>query len=139
MYWSSGMKIYCKKCHTQLSKDCQIGEIWEYDEKAQDTEPAVPEGKIIILDEDKFALTYLASDETPSKRLISTKGAIAVNPKDIYETIISYGKDYGCCGSDGMDGLNRKCKCGNILGTEWSDCWTQAEIRFEPSKVDIRD
>ncbi len=134
------MKIYCKKCHTQLSKDCQIGEIWQYDEKAQDAEPAVPKGKIIILNEDKFALTYLANDETPNKRLISSKGAIAVNPKDIYETIlVSYGKDCGCCGSDGMDGFNRKCKCGNILGTEWSDCWTQAEIRFEPSKVDIRD
>lgn len=115
-----------------------MGTINDYDDKAQETTPSVPEGMIIIFDEDKFNFTYLPNDENPSKKLVSTKGAIAVNPKDIYESVlISCGIDNGCCGSDGMDGLNRKCKCGNILGTEWSDCWTQAEIRFEPLKVDI--
>jgi len=140
LFWSCGMKIYCKKCHTQLSKDCQIGTILDYDDKAQETAPAVPNGMIIILDEDKFILSYLSNCETPIKKLISTKGAIAINPNDIEDgVLISCGKDNGCCGSDGMDGFNRKCKCGNILGTEWSDCWTQAEIRFEPLKVEIWD
>lgn len=132
------MKIYCKKCHTQLSKDCQMGTILDYDDKAHLSEPSVPVGMIIIFDEDEYSFSYFPNDKNPVKKIISTKGAVAINPKDIQKgVLISCGIDSGCCGSDGMDGFNRKCKCGNILGTEWSDCWTQAEIRFEPLQVEI--
>jgi hypothetical protein len=35
-------------------------------------------------------------------------------------------------GSDGCVGLNRARLCGRMVATEWSDCWTQAELRFDP-------
>jgi hypothetical protein len=41
----------------------------------------------------------------------------------------------GCCGSDGMDGPNRACICGAFVATQWNDCWTQAEICFDPEVV----
>jgi hypothetical protein len=66
----------------------------------------------------------------------SRAGAIVVHPEDVIRNaIVSAGKDGGCCGSDGCDGLNRACLCGRMVATEWSDCWTQAELRFDPDAV----
>jgi hypothetical protein len=60
-------------------------------------------------------------------------GAIVDHPEDVIrDAIVSAGTDAGCCGSDGCDGLNRACLCGRMVATEWSDCWTQAELRFDP-------
>lgn len=37
----------------------------------------------------------------------------------------------------GFDGPNRACAtCGAVVATGWSDCWTQAEIRFLPEAVE---
>jgi hypothetical protein len=66
----------------------------------------------------------------------SRAGAIVVHPEDVIRNaIVSAGKDGGCCGSDGCDGLNRACLCRRMVATEWSDCWTQAELRFDPDAV----
>ncbi len=68
-------------------------------------------------------------------------GAYSGNPVDLVRAHVeSTGhNDVGCCGSDGMDGPNRRCECGAVLGTEWSDCWTQSEFRFWPDAVIVRD
>jgi hypothetical protein len=71
-------------------------------------------------------------------RPTSDVGAIVINPADIVrENVHSTGNDYGCCGSSGFGGPNRACTCGLVLGTEWSDCWTEAELRFDPAVVHI--
>ena len=66
----------------------------------------------------------------------SPEGAIAINPKSVLRgVLVSSGSDHGCCGSDGCDGPNRSFLCGNVVATEWSDCWTFAEVRFLPDAV----
>ena len=69
-------------------------------------------------------------------RVYSRAGAIVVHPEDVIrDAIVSAGEDYGCCGSDGTTGLNRACLCGQMVATEWSDCWTPAELSFDPDAV----
>jgi hypothetical protein len=66
----------------------------------------------------------------------SPAGAIAFHPDDVFPDVLeSCGFDSGCCGSDGLDGPNRACLCGNLLATQWSDCWTVHEVRFLPAAV----
>ena len=41
----------------------------------------------------------------------------------------------GCCGMDGLDGLNVVCQNGHEVGTEKSDCWMVHSLIFEPTAV----
>lgn len=134
------MKLYCKKCHVELTQDCQIGTMADYNETPEPKESSVEKGIIVVLDEDIFRTITDNKNVIVKKALVSSKGAYAINPQDVIKAnILTCGVDNGCCGSDGLDGFNRRCKCGNVLGTEWSDCWTQAEYRFEPLKVELYD
>jgi hypothetical protein len=91
-------------------------------------------GLLIRLEEADIGTISLADHSEP--HVFSPAGAVSANPQDIVrENVRSAGIDNGCCGSDGMDGPNRACLCGAILGTEWSDCWTQAEVRFNPDAI----
>jgi hypothetical protein len=55
----------------------------------------------------------------------STMGAdeMIFNLDDIHGTAHG-GVLNGCCGIDGMDGINTFCSNGHEIGTECSDCWT---------------
>jgi hypothetical protein len=76
------------------------------------------------------------ADKQIGTHLYSPEGAIAVHPDSVRrDAIVPAGIDSGCCGSDGCDGPNRACGCGNVVATEWSDCWTWAEVRFLPDAV----
>jgi hypothetical protein len=73
-------------------------------------------------------------------RPTSPMGAIVANPAGVIrENLTATANDYGCCGSSGLSGPNRACVCGSVVGTEWSDCWTEAEIRFDPRSIDAVD
>lgn len=41
----------------------------------------------------------------------------------------------GCCGVDGLDGLNLVCPAGHDVGTEKSDCWMPHRAVFDPALV----
>jgi hypothetical protein len=70
-----------------------------------------------------------ASKSCKSEHTSTPAGAIVVHPEDVIrDAIVSAGTDAGRCGSDG---LNRACLCGRMVATEWSDCRTQAELRFD--------
>ena len=70
----------------------------------------------------------------------SPVGSIATNPADVLQDAVTpSGFRNGCCGPDGMDGPNVSCVCGAVLGTEWGDCWTRAEMRFLPDAVVLTD
>lgn len=70
----------------------------------------------------------------------SPAGSLALNPDDVLrEAVVPSGVRNGCCGPDGRDGPNVSCVCGRVLGTEWGDCWTQAEVRFLPDAVSLVD
>lgn len=43
----------------------------------------------------------------------------------------------GCCGLDGLDGLNKMCENGHEIGTECSDCWMPHCVIFEPELITI--
>lgn len=91
-------------------------------------------GLLIRLEEACVVMNVREGRSEP--HVFSPAGAIAANPQDIVrENIGSAGIDNGCCGSSGSDGPNRACLCGAIVGTEWSDCWTQAEVRFNPDAI----
>jgi len=82
------------------------------------------------------AVDVFQGDEIAGRKVYSGAGAIASNPEDILtDSLTSAGADNGCCGSDGCDGPNRACLCGSIVATQWSDCWTPAEVRFLPDAV----
>ncbi|MEO5664473.1 MAG: hypothetical protein ABIR39_14440 [Nocardioides sp.] len=47
-------------------------------------------------------------------------------------------RNSGCCGHDGLDGVNRRCShCHADVATLVDDCWTVVELRFEPSAVRV--
>ena len=156
------MHLYCAKCGRQLTQDCRPGTVSDYNLECVPGEPSVATGIIVDLPLDKAepALLYHeyikaaedaetartsahavkgAAGTAAAERVQSTSvqhGAIVVNPASVLRRLLkSAGADHGCCGSDGLHGPNRACICGAVLGTERSDCWTPAEIRFLPDAV----
>jgi hypothetical protein len=114
----------------------------DYDEDPSIRTPdsPVPSGLLIRFTRDDEAgrLPVILAADGFHRRPTSRAGAIAVNPGDVVrEHMDSTGTGYGCCGSSGLSGPNRACTCGLIVGTEWSDCWTKAEVRFIPDAVDV--
>jgi hypothetical protein len=59
---------------------------------------------------------------------------IEVNLKDIIGTKLG-GIINGCCGVDGMDGINTFCLAGHPVGTENSDCWMPHHMSFALANV----
>ncbi len=45
----------------------------------------------------------------------------------------------GCCGSSGLDGMNKTCGNGHEVATEVSDCWTPHYIGFNLEKIIIKE
>jgi hypothetical protein len=131
--------LLCKRCRRPLTRDCRWGGQEDYNRLAEVEAAAVAPGAMVRLeDEDRVVVT--GPGGAVGTKLYSAAGSIATNPGDLApEALRSAGIDNGCCGSDGLDGPNRACVCGLRVATQWSDCWTQAEIRFLPGAVIIQD
>ncbi|MDO9335435.1 MAG: hypothetical protein Q7T61_03465 [Caulobacter sp.] len=130
--------LVCAACGQVLTAGCRIGPLDDYREDSQDREAPVQPGVMVILPE-AVVLPIHHPDQTISERLVSPAGSIVVNPADVLQTALQQsGIDNGCCGSDGCDGPNRSCRCGQVSATQWADCWTQAEVRFLPDAVLVR-
>ncbi len=124
-------QLMCEYCGCALTRPCAWGTTAQYDPQAQDRQPAVPAG---------FLIRIAKGDGLSDQPFYLSSEAIAANPEDVVrDSVISSGTDNGCCGSDGLDGPNRSCVCGLVIGVEWSDCWTQAEVRFQPGAVAVLD
>jgi len=129
------VQIACASCGRPLTGQCEWGAEGDYDRTAVDRNPAVPKGVLIRLRE-QDAVDVFQSDQIAGRKVYSEAGAIASNPEDVLtDSMVSAGADNGCCGSDGCDGPNRAGLCGSMVATQWSDCWTQAEVRFLPDAV----
>jgi DNA-directed RNA polymerase subunit N (RpoN/RPB10) len=127
--------LNCMACGRPLTREYRWGGKGEYDLHSADRAPALPPGVAVRLD-DEDAVLVRHGDGTTSTHVYSPPGAIALNPLDVLtDDLLPHGPDNGCCGSDGQDGPNRTCQCGAVVATEWSDCWTQAEVRFLPQAV----
>jgi hypothetical protein len=137
-------RVICRLCGTPLTLHCAWGLPEQHDLAVGCGKSPVPEGMLIRLAEDSGGI-YLSEPGVEGERRIGThvhspEGAIAANPQSVLPgALLSSGDDIGCCGSSGMDGPNRSCRCGNVVATEWSDCWTLAEVRFLPDAVTSQD
>ena len=104
------MKVICQKCNVEISK-----RVTELDDLSllneNDGEAYIPEGFFWVDNGDVD---------------IRTKGTIIINLNDLINS--NYHPDpsrlNGCCGYDGLDGINRICVNNHEIGTEISDCWT---------------
>jgi len=130
-------QLICQSCGRPLTGVCTWGEASDRNLSAPDGQSPVPPGVMVRLTEED-AVTVHGPGHFLGSHLYSPALSISVNPVDVIQgATVSAGRDNGCCGSDGMDGPNRACRCGAIVGTEWSDCWTLAEFRFHPSAVRV--
>ncbi len=62
-----------------------------------------------------------------------------INPADVdmtVEPVADVRRLNGCCGLDGCDGPNMRCRaCGVEVGTRQSDCWTSDVFIAEPGQT----
>ena len=130
------MRLYCRACGAALTRDCRWGSAGEREATGAARSTVVPAGVVVQLREEDAVPVTAAGGELLRRHVYSPPGAVSANPADVLRgQLRSCGTDNGCCGSDGMDGPNRACACGAVVATEWSDCWTQAEVRFLPDAV----
>ena len=117
------MKLFCKTCNLELSKTInELNDLSLINEN--DREDFVPEG---------FYLAF--HDGTTYAEQI--KDSIIINIKDLINS--NYHSEQsrlnGCCGQDGLDGMNRVCSNNHEIGTEHSDCWMAHFIAINPKLV----
>lgn len=118
------MRIYCKQCGLKLSAELEIlGDLSLLNEK--DQEEFIPQGFYCISDGSFFT---------------HSEGAVIVNLCDEANLLIHEDpkRSSGCCGMSGSNGMNRVCRNGHEVATEWSDCWMPHALLFDPSRVELR-
>ncbi len=113
------MKLYCKVCELELSNEI-IPLPSDMEPVYKDKTDVLPQG------------FYYTSDERPIE---DSKGWIYTHLKDIINAKYHPEKSSGCCGMDGLDGMNLLCLNGHEFATEVSDCWTPHFVKIEPEKV----
>ena len=115
------MNFRCSTCQILLTENLE-----ELNDKKEidiaDGKPLVPKG-FYFVGNDQF---YSGAE---GKYLINP--ANLINAKNHNDKI----RTNGCCGLDGLDGLNKICINGHELGTEKSDCWMPHAVIFESGKV----
>lgn len=132
------IKISCAACGQILTHEGRWGDTSEWHGLADVRCSPVANGVLVRLPEDGVA--FLMSDNQSGTQVYSPEGAISVHPDMVIrENWSPAGIDQGCCGSNGEDGPNRACTCGQLVATEWSDCTTMAEIRFLPDAVIVSE
>ena len=132
------IRLSCAACGAFFTRECRWGTMADLDAEAADRTPVVSSGIMVRLT-DHDAVPVMQFGKVVRIHVYSPVGAISINPADLLPaSLTTAGIDNGCCGSDGCNGPNRACrKCGTVVATEWSDCWTQAEVRFLPEAVVI--
>lgn len=68
---------------------------------------------------------------------ISPVGTLVVHPDDVPPDAVTF-EGAGCCGLHG-DHPNTSCRCGAVVATTKTDCYTARETRFAPSAVTVSD
>ena len=121
-----------------MTHDGRWGNLTEWAAPVGEGKSPVASGVFVRLAEDRVAVSQ--AGQQVGSHLHSQEGAISAHPDSAMRAnLTSTGNDQGCCGSSGLDGPNRACICGNVVATEWSDCWTQSEIRFLPDAIIVQD
>ena len=114
------IKIYCKICKVKLTE--------ELEEINEDTLQFNDVGKALIA-KDKFSFH---TENGHKEVLVAIDAYFLKNHKDLMRFT-------GCCGSSGLDGMNKTCVNGHEVATEVSDCYTPHYITFNLKKVIIKE
>lgn len=114
------IKIYCKVCNVKLTD--------ELDEISEDILKFKDDGHT-LMEKNKFSF----HTENGIKELVAAIDTYFLkNHKDLMRFA-------GCCGSSGLDGMNKTCVNGHEVATEVSDCCTPHYISFNLKKVIIKE
>ncbi|GAA4469004.1 hypothetical protein GCM10023189_55180 [Nibrella saemangeumensis] len=102
------MQLFCRICNTPVSNIIQ--ELPESSLlKETEGDEFIPKGYYVLSDGEYFT---------------GSEGKLIINISDLLSCI--YHPDAsrlnGCCGLDGLDGVNKVCLNGHKIGTEKSDC-----------------
>lgn len=112
------MKLICKACNLEISEP--LSELKDLNLiNKNDGQDYIPRG------------FYLIQEETAYEII---KGSIIINIKDIINSNHHSDRSRlnGCCGLDGLDGMNGVCLNNHEIGTEFSDCWTFHYVILNP-------
>jgi hypothetical protein len=115
------IKIYCKECGSKLTDELT----------------AIPESLLCwedgqaIMPKNNFSFFYNKMSGTDSIMVAIDQYHLKDHPDQ--------SRFYGCCGSSGLDGLNKLCVNGHEVATEVSDCFTNHYIDFDNNKVVVKE
>lgn len=115
------MKLFCRTCQLEISKE--VNPMPDLNQLSfDDGRDYIPEG------------FYLIDD---NKMHLDLKDAIIINLKDLVNSKrhSNSSRLNGCCGMDGLDGMNRVCLNNHEIGTEKSDCWMSHFVALNPEMV----
>ncbi|MFP7486275.1 hypothetical protein SFC65_19115 [Priestia filamentosa] len=121
------MKLICRACETEISREVNkledLSRLNDIDEQDY-----IPEGFYTI-----------ATKKSDLYSDLHKEGSIIINIKDLINSDFhSNGSRLnGCCGCDGLDGMNRVCSNNHEIGTEKSDCWMSHCIGLNPELVKL--
>jgi hypothetical protein len=115
------IKIYCKKCGVQLTDI-----LHEVNNSVLRFEDGVD-----MIQPDKFSILIdKCNDE---------KELVIANDEFYFKNHKDGRRFTGCCGSSGMDGMNKTCANGHEVATEFSDCYMPHYIAVNIGNVLIKD
>jgi len=103
------MILRCKKCGIEITS--------ELTQLTDEGSLRYEDGKEMI----ERGMFFISSGEYQPER----NGDFIVNLKDLINSKLTDNGSRlnGCCGLDGLDGMNLLCVNGHEIGTERSDCW----------------
>jgi hypothetical protein len=115
------MKLVCKICNVEITK--KLTELQDFNQLNE------------VAGEDYIPSSfYVIGDGVYDSK---SQGKIIVNIKDLINT--KHHSDTsrlnGCCGLDGLDGINTVCINNHELGTENSDCWMSHYVSLEQDLI----
>ncbi|MGA1871719.1 MAG: hypothetical protein ACMUJM_24590 [bacterium] len=119
------MRFLCRKCKLPITKD--LTELKDYSVLCEeDGKDFLPEGVFFKSDGEYYT---------------GSENKIIVNIKDLInsERHPDSSRLNGCCGLDGLDGINTICKNGHEIGTERSDCWMSHSVILELENIEIQE
>ena len=114
------IRLYCKTCNAKLTDDLT---------EESSTTLRFEDG-VDMIAKNKFSIT---NHENIGKEIVIAIDAYFLkNHKNC-------NRFSGCCGSSGLDGMNKTCVNGHEVATEVSDCWTPHYMKINLDKVTSKE